>query len=95
MFRAAGGSGLANAPALIPDNLAGCCSQLGRLEERKKWLKKAMVIDKHAVKREAIDDADLKPLWDSISGTLWTKEGFRSAVHRLAFVSASTNSVPL
>ena len=70
MFRAAGGSGLANAPALIPYNLDGCCSQLGRLEERKKWLKKSMVIDKHAVNREAIDDPDLKPPWVSISGTL-------------------------
>ena len=28
-------------------------------------------IDEHTVKRTAIDDPDLKPLWDSMSGTRW------------------------
>ena len=38
------------------------------------WLKKAIAIDEETVKLEAIDDEDLKPLWDSMSGTLWRKE---------------------
>ena len=29
-----------------------------------------MAIDEHTVKRAGIDDPDLKPLWDSMSGTL-------------------------
>lgn len=32
-----------------------------------------MTIDEHTVKRAAIDDPDLKPLWDSMSGTLWER----------------------
>jgi hypothetical protein len=32
-----------------------------------------MAIDEHAVKRVALDDPDLKPLWDSMSGTLWKR----------------------
>jgi tetratricopeptide (TPR) repeat protein len=57
----------------IPYNLACYCAQLGRLEECQKWFKTAMGIDEHTVKREAIDDPDLKPLWDSMSGTLWKR----------------------
>ena len=30
-----------------------------------------MAIDEHTVKRTAVDDPDLKPLWDSMSGKLW------------------------
>jgi hypothetical protein len=30
-----------------------------------------MTIDDHSVKRAAIDDPDLKPLWDSMDGTHW------------------------
>jgi tetratricopeptide (TPR) repeat protein len=59
---------------VIPYNLACYCSQLNRLEEAQVWLKKAMVIDEKAVKKMAIDDPDLKPLWDSMSGTMWKKE---------------------
>ena len=58
----------------IPYNLACYCAQLGRLEECQTWFKKAMAIDEHSVKREAIDDPDLKPLWDSMSGTMWKRE---------------------
>jgi hypothetical protein len=30
-------------------------------------------VDEHTVKRVALDDPDLKPLWDSMSGTLWKR----------------------
>ena len=53
----------------IPYNLACYCAQLGRLEECKKWFKKAMAIDAHTVQQAAIDDPDLRPLWDSMKGT--------------------------
>lgn len=58
---------------LIPYNLACYCAQLGRLDECREWFKKAMAIDEHTVKRAAIDDPDLKPLWDSMSGTMWQR----------------------
>jgi tetratricopeptide (TPR) repeat protein len=57
----------------IPYNLACYCAQLGRLDECQVWFKKAMAIDEHNVKRKAIDDPDLKPLWDSMSGTMWRR----------------------
>jgi tetratricopeptide (TPR) repeat protein len=53
----------------IPYNLACYCAQLGRLRESKSWLRKAMAIDVDAVKVAAIDDPDLKPVWDSMDGT--------------------------
>ena len=55
---------------MVPYNLACYCAQLGRLDECQSWFKKAMAIDEDTVKRVAIDDADLKPLWDSMSGRL-------------------------
>jgi tetratricopeptide (TPR) repeat protein len=54
----------------IPYNLACYCAQLGQLDECQKWFNKAMALDEQTVKREAIDDPDLKPLWDSMSGHL-------------------------
>jgi predicted Zn-dependent protease len=57
----------------IPYNLACYCAQLYRLDECKEWFTKAMAINEHAVKRAAIDDPDLKPLWDSMSGTFWKR----------------------
>jgi hypothetical protein len=54
----------------IPYNLACYCAQLGRLDQCEEWFRKAMAIDEHTVKRQAIDDPDLKPLWDSLSNTL-------------------------
>ena len=32
-----------------------------------------MAVDEQTVKRLAIDDPDLQPLWDSMSGTMWKK----------------------
>lgn len=57
----------------IPYNLSCYCAQLGRLGECRKWFKKAMVLNKRAVQRAAVDDPDLKPLWDSMSGTVWKR----------------------
>ena len=57
----------------IPYNLACYCAQLGRLEDSAAWFKKAMAIDEHTVKRAAIDEPDLKPLWDSMGGTFWKR----------------------
>ena len=50
---------------LIPYNLACYCAQLGKLEECEGWFKKAMAIDDLTVQRTAIDDPDLKPLWEA------------------------------
>jgi hypothetical protein len=58
----------------IPYNLACYCAQTGRLEECKTWLKMAMNIDEKTVRRAAVDDPDLKPLWDSLGGTWWKRE---------------------
>jgi tetratricopeptide (TPR) repeat protein len=58
---------------VIPYNSACYCSQMQRLEEAETWLRKAMAIDETTVKRAAIDDPDLQPLWDSMSGTFWKK----------------------
>jgi tetratricopeptide (TPR) repeat protein len=58
----------------IPYNLACYCSQLGRFEEAEKWFKAAMALEEETVKREAIDDPDLKPFWDSLSGSVWKAE---------------------
>jgi predicted Zn-dependent protease len=58
----------------IPFNLACYCAQLGELKEAGQWLKKAMAIDEKTVQKLALDDPDLKPLWDSMSGTIWKRE---------------------
>jgi predicted Zn-dependent protease len=59
---------------LFPYNLACYCSQLGEMEEAEQWLKRAAVIDNAAVKKIALEDADLKPLWKKMGRTLWAKE---------------------
>jgi len=58
----------------MPYTLACYCAQLGELEESAEWFKKAMAIDTKAVQKIALDDPDLKPLWDSMSGTIWKRE---------------------
>ena len=50
----------------VPYNLACYCCQLGRRGEAEVWFKCAMAIDGKSVKRQAIDDPDLKPLWSRI-----------------------------
>jgi predicted Zn-dependent protease len=59
---------------LFSYNLACYCSQLGEFEQAQKWLKKAAKIDNATVKKMAVEDPDLKPLWESLGGTLWGKE---------------------
>ena len=54
----------------IPYNLACYCAQLGLLAESNDWLQKAMAIDAPAVRQAGIHDPDLKPLWDSMKGTI-------------------------
>ena len=58
---------------LIPYNLACYCAQLGRLDECLQWFKKAMAINEETVKRAAVDDPDLQPLWDSMGGMFWKR----------------------
>ena len=58
----------------IPYNLSCYCCKLGRLKECEQWFKKAMAVDKQTVQQAAMDDPDLKPLWDSMRGTMWKRE---------------------
>ena len=52
----------------IPYNLACYAAQLDRLSEAWEWLHKAMEAagEVDRIKRMALDDPDLKPLWDRI-----------------------------
>jgi predicted Zn-dependent protease len=51
----------------IPYNLACYICQLGNLDEARKWLKRAFAIgDKKQMKLMALNDSDLKPLWEEI-----------------------------
>jgi predicted Zn-dependent protease len=59
---------------LFPFNLACYCSQLGEFKEAKQWLKKASKIDDATIKKMAVDDDDLQPLWASMGRTLWDEE---------------------
>jgi len=53
--------------ATIPYNLACYAAQLGKLWESQQWLKQAFKIgDAKELKLMALDDTDLKPLWDKI-----------------------------
>jgi tetratricopeptide (TPR) repeat protein len=53
----------------IPYNLACYYCQLGKMEKAKRYLKKAFEIDLNW-RRAALDDEDLKPLWDSLQATV-------------------------
>jgi tetratricopeptide (TPR) repeat protein len=57
----------------IPYNLACYTAQLGRLDDAATWFKKAMAIEETAAGESALDDPDLRPLWDSMSGTFWKR----------------------
>jgi tetratricopeptide (TPR) repeat protein len=59
---------------VIPFNICCYYSQLHQFEDAQRWLKKEMAITPDKVKRMAIEDEDLKPLWDSMGGTLWKRE---------------------
>jgi len=49
----------------IPYNLACYCCQLGEMETAKRYLKKAFEIDLNW-RMAALEDEDLRPLWDSL-----------------------------
>ena len=52
---------------MIAFNLACYACQLGRLEEAREWLRKAMDVgDEKEIKTRALDDPDLEPLWANI-----------------------------
>src|SRR5215468_4410821 len=51
--------------AIIKYNLACYCCQLGEIEKAKNYLKKAFEIDL-SWRMAALDDEDLKPLWESL-----------------------------
>jgi tetratricopeptide (TPR) repeat protein len=51
----------------IPYNLSCYACQMGKLDEARQWLRKALKAgDKDKILRMALDDADLEPLWDEI-----------------------------
>jgi hypothetical protein len=52
---------------MIAFNLACYASVTGRMEEAKKRLSDAIALDKD-IRRLAIDDEDLRPLWDWVAG---------------------------
>lgn len=55
---------------LIPYNLACYACQLGRLDEARDWLRRAMAIGgRDPVRRLALADEDLRLLWDELRGT--------------------------
>ena len=53
--------------ALIAFNLACYASVTGRMEDAKERLRNAIELDKD-VRKLALDDEDLRPLWDWITG---------------------------
>jgi Flp pilus assembly protein TadD len=53
--------------AMIEFNLACYASVIGRMEDTKERLRNAIEVDKD-IRGLAIDDEDLKPLWDWIAG---------------------------
>jgi tetratricopeptide (TPR) repeat protein len=55
---------------IIPFNLACYFSQLHEFDQAEQWLKKAAAIDEKAVRKLAVDDPDLKPLWENRSRTI-------------------------
>lgn len=59
---------------LFSYNLACYCSQLGEFVQAERWLRKAAGIDKTSVKKMALEDPDLKPLWRNLGRTLWEEE---------------------
>ena len=53
---------------IIRYNLACYCCQLGNLTESMHWLEKAIELaGKNHIRLMALDDEDLKPLWEKIS----------------------------
>ena len=54
---------------IVPYNLACYACQLGRVGPARIWLKRALAMaDKDEMKRQALADRDLEPLWGEIPG---------------------------
>jgi tetratricopeptide (TPR) repeat protein len=51
---------------IVPYDLACVCCGLKRLEEARTWLGKAIEAGGREMKLRALDDPDLKPLWESL-----------------------------
>ena len=52
---------------MIAFNLASYAGVTGRMEEAKEYLRRAIKLDKD-IRGLALDDEDLKPLWNWIAG---------------------------
>jgi hypothetical protein len=53
---------------VVPYNLACYCAQTGRLSEAMAWLQKAIEISgERDVRAQALEDPDLKPIWNEIT----------------------------
>jgi tetratricopeptide (TPR) repeat protein len=52
----------------LPYDLACYCAQTGRVDEARTWLTQAFQLGDNpsAIRSMALDDADLKPLWEDI-----------------------------
>ena len=53
----------------LPYDLACYCAQTGRVDEARKWLGEAFRLGKKsstAIENMALDDQDLRPIWDDI-----------------------------
>ncbi len=59
---------------LFSYNLACYCSQLGEFVQAERWLRQAARLDKATVKKMALEDPDLKPLWQKLGRTLWDED---------------------
>ncbi|HZO84674.1 MAG TPA: hypothetical protein VFC26_05645, partial [Verrucomicrobiae bacterium] len=50
----------------IPYNLACYACQLGRINDSRQWLKRALSVGGKKIRSLALEDPDLQPLWDEI-----------------------------
>ncbi len=54
---------------IVPYNLACYCCQLGDLTGSRDWLAQALKLgDAKQIRAQALDDPDLAPLWDELTG---------------------------
>ena len=56
-------------------NLACYCAQLMEFDAAQEWLKAAMELNEMPVKRMAVEDPELDPLWQAMRDTTWQKSG--------------------
>jgi len=56
-------------------NLACYCAQLMEFDAAQEWFKAAIELNETLVKRMAVDDPDLEPLWQAMRDTTWKRTG--------------------